>query len=132
MTDIAANVMQYQPISLTMGYVNVIWQRDANRIALELFEHVSSPPVIVNVTGTERLSVRDLAEEFGRRFEAEVTFEGAESDTALLSNTARMQSLLVPPEMKTSGMIDLVANWIIEGGPLLDKPTHFETRDGGY
>jgi nucleoside-diphosphate-sugar epimerase len=132
LTDIASNVMQYQPISLGMGHVNVIWQRDANRAALELFEHVASPPLIVNVTGVERVSVREVAEEFGRRFEADVTFAGTESDTALLSSTARMQSMLVPPEMTTSGMIDLVAQWILDGQPLLARPTHFETRDGSY
>jgi nucleoside-diphosphate-sugar epimerase len=133
LTDIATKVFEYQPVALGMGYVNVIWQRDANRVALELFEHVSSPPLIVNVTGTERLSVRDIATEFARRFEIDaVQFAGTESDTALLSNTARMQSLLLPPEMKTADMIDLVAHWIVEGRPLLAKPTHFETRDGVY
>jgi nucleoside-diphosphate-sugar epimerase len=133
LTDIATKVFEYQPIPLAMGYVNVIWQRDANRMALELFEHLGSYPLIVNVTGTERLSVRQLALEFAKRFEVEgVSFEGTESDTALLSNTSRMQSLLRAPEMTTTGMIDMVAEWITEGKPLLNRATHFETRDGSY
>ena len=48
-----------------MGYVNVIWQGDANRIALECLPLASSPPFVVNVTGADNLSVRSLAEWFG-------------------------------------------------------------------
>jgi nucleoside-diphosphate-sugar epimerase len=132
LTDIASRVIQRQPVPLAMGYVNVIWQRDANRAALELLGHVSSPALIVNVTGTQRLSVRALAGEFARIFGVDVEFAGAESDTALLSNTSRMQSLLGSPEMDPSVMIDMVAQWIRAGGPLLGKATHFETRDGNF
>ena len=39
-----------------MGYVNVIWQGDANRIALECLPHAATPPFVVNVTGGETLS----------------------------------------------------------------------------
>ena len=27
---------------------------------------------------------------------------------------------------------DVVADWQMRGGRLLDKPTHYETRDGKY
>lgn len=132
LTDIALKVLDYQPVSLTMGYVNAIWQRDANCAALELFAHVGSYPLVVNVTGPDRLSVRELATEFGRRFEVDVTFDGDEAETALLSNTTRMQSLLQPAGMPSSELIELVANWVQSGNTILDKRTEFETRDGRF
>lgn len=132
LTDIASKVFTRQPVALGMGYVNVIWQRDANRVALELLEHAASPPAVVNVTGTERVSVRRVALEFARRFGVDVTFDGTEADTALLSDTSRMQTLVGQPEMPLATMIDMVATWLAEGGALLGKATHFETRDGRY
>jgi len=29
-------------------------------------------------------------------------------------------------------MIDWVARWLLSGGALWDKPTHFEVRDGRF
>jgi hypothetical protein len=29
-------------------------------------------------------------------------------------------------------MIEWIANWIRAGGPALNKPTHFQTRDGKF
>ena len=43
--DIAEKVYTEQPISLEMGNVNVIWQRDANAVALAGFLTLSKPTV---------------------------------------------------------------------------------------
>ena len=132
LADIASSVAAGRAIPLAMGHVNVIWQRDANRAALELLPHASSPPTIVNVTGSSTLSVRELAVGFGRRLRREPCFEGAEAPDALLSNTERMQALLGAPEMEIERMLDRVAEWVRAGGRLLGKPTHFEARDGTF
>jgi hypothetical protein len=29
-------------------------------------------------------------------------------------------------------MLDWTADWVAKGGSTLNKPTHFETRDGSY
>ena len=68
LVDIALRVFNRQPVDLQMGYVNVIWQRDANSQCLRSFAHCQSPPLVLNITGPEKLSVRDIAEEFGNRF----------------------------------------------------------------
>jgi nucleoside-diphosphate-sugar epimerase len=115
-----------------MGHVNVIWQRDANRAALELLPLAAAPPVVVNVTGSAVLSVRDVAMRLGALLDRKPVFEGTEAPDALLSNAARMRSLLGEPEMDLDTMLDWVAEWVREGRPLLGKPTHFETRDGAF
>ena len=132
LTDLALKVSRRTPIPLAMGYVNVIWQGDANRLAIECLARASSPPFVVNVTGVETLSVRLLAEGLGSRLGREPVFEGEEGDDALLSDTTRMQELFAPPEMPLERMLDLVASWVADEAPLLDKPTHFETRDGTF
>lgn len=132
LTDLATRIMNDEPIPLTMGHVNIIWQRDACCTALELLPLAASPPLVVNVTGSAVLSVRELAMELGRRLDREPVFEGREASDALLSDTSLMRSLVGPPEMTTDTMLDWVADWVRAGRPLLGKATHFETRDGAF
>jgi nucleoside-diphosphate-sugar epimerase len=132
LVDLALAILDGRPIPLAMGHVNVIWQGDANRAAIELLPLADFPPLVVNVTGEEALPVRELARELGRRLGREPRFEGAEAHDALLSETSRMRSLLAPPEMPLDRMLDWVADWTHAGRPLLGKPTHFETRDGSF
>lgn len=134
LTDLARQVLEGEPIPLAMGHVNVIWQGDANRIALELLPHAASPATIVNVTGADTLSVRTLATELGARLGKTPRFAGDEAADALLSDTGRLRALLGPnvTTMPVSTMLDWVADWVAAGRPLLGKPTHFETRDGSF
>jgi nucleoside-diphosphate-sugar epimerase len=132
LVDIALKVYRGEPVSVEMGHVNVIWQGDANRIALECLPLASSPPFVVNVTGADILSVRSLAEWFGERFGKRVQFVGTERDDALLSNTSRMREKFAAPEVSLDQMREWVAQWIEEGGPLFGKATKFEARDGRF
>ena len=132
LVDLALRVFRGDAVPLAMGYVNVIWQGDANRVAIECLARASSPPFIVNVTGEQRLSVRALADWFGTRFGKPVTFIGAEGPDALLSNTSRMHSSFAPPEVTVDQMLGWVADWVEHGGHLLGKPTKFEARDGKF
>jgi len=130
--DLAQKVVGGVPIPLAMGHVNVIWQGDANRIAIESLPLSASPPFVVNVTGRETLSVRDLAVRFGKRFDREPKFEGTEGPDALLSNTSRMVATFATPRVSIDEMLDQVATAVEQRIPTLGKPTHFETRDGGF
>ena len=132
LVDVALKVYRGEPVSVEMGYVNVIWQGDANRIALECLPLASSPPFVVNVTGADILSVRALAEWFAERFGKSVRFTGNERADALLSNTSRMRETFAAPEVSLDQMREWVAQWIEEGGPLLGKATKFEARDGRF
>jgi nucleoside-diphosphate-sugar epimerase len=115
-----------------MGYVNVIWQRDANSACLRSLAHCQSPPLILNITGPELLAVRHIAEEFGERFGVKPMFNGRESDVAILSNAVEARALFGPPSISADQLIEWTAHWITKGGALLNKPTHFEVQDGKF
>lgn len=128
LVDLARKVLAGAPIDLAMGYFNAIWQADANAHALQAFAHVSSPPFVLNVAGPEVLSVRQVAERFGRA----VTFRGEELPDALLSDARLSRRLFGAPRLDAESLIDLTADWLLRGGPTLDKPTRFEARDGRF
>jgi nucleoside-diphosphate-sugar epimerase len=130
--DIAERVFERRPIDLSMGYVNVIWQRDANSVALRAFGHCASPPLVVNLTGTEILAVRQLAERFGAVWGIEPIFEGSEKESALLNNARRCEQLFGPPEVSVEQMVEWIAAWVARGGRSLGKPTHYEERKGAF
>jgi nucleoside-diphosphate-sugar epimerase len=133
LVDIGRAVFEGRPISLGMPFVNVIWQRDANSWCLRAFPHCQSPPFVLNITGPETLSVRDLALEFGRHFGTEPVFANeAAGSSALLNNADKARSLFGAPSVDPSEMIEAIAAWIREGGVMLNKPTHFQTRDGKF
>jgi nucleoside-diphosphate-sugar epimerase len=133
LVDIGRAVFERRPMDLCMPFVNVIWQGDANSWCLRSFAHCQSPPFVLNITGPETLSVRELALEFGRHFGIEPTFVSeAEGSSALLSDTSKAHHLFGSPAVRPAEMIEWIANWIRQDGVMLDKPTHFQTRDGRF
>ena len=132
LVDVAARVRDGRPVDVGMGWANVIWQGDANARALRLLPLGASPPVILNVTGPERVSIRDVAVRFGERFGREPVFTGTEASDALLSDASRSVQLFGPPVLSLDTLIDWVAAWLARGGKTLGKPTHFEERTGNF
>jgi len=130
--DIAQKVLEEKPINVSMGHVNVIWQGDACSQALRCLAHCASPPMPINVSGPEILSVRWLAHEFGKRLGKEPKMEGEEADRSWLTNTARATRLFGYPTVSVLSMVDWVADWISAGRRSLGKPTKFEVRSGSY
>lgn len=130
--DVAQKVFSRQKIDLTMGYVNVIWQGDANAFILRSLGLADIPPNILNVTGNQTLSIRDLALQFGEKFGKEPIFTGKEADTALLSNAEQCHRLFGPPAVSLSDMIRWTAHWVKIGGFNLGKPTQYEMREGKF
>jgi nucleoside-diphosphate-sugar epimerase len=133
LTDLALRIARGEPVGLAMGFVNVIWQGDANAFALATLAHAATPePFIVNVAGLQTHRVADLARALGDRLGVTPSFTGEEGRDALLSDASRMQSMLEHPLMPIDTLLDWVVAWIRGGGHLLGKPTGFEKRDGRF
>ncbi len=130
--DIGRKVFEGQSVDVTMGAANVIWQGDANSVALRSLAHCQSPPLILNLTGLETLSIRSLAQRFGEIFGKTPVLEGREAPTALLNNASRCCRMFGAPSVTVEQMIEWTARWIMSEGPTLNKPTHFESRDGKF
>lgn len=130
--DIGRKVFERQPVDVRMGNANVIWQGDANSVCLRSFSLCQSPPYVLNLTGPETVSVRHVAMRFGEIFGVKPDLRGEESPTALLNNAARCHRLFGYPSVSLEQLIEWTAAWIGAGGAMLDKPTHFEARDGKF
>jgi nucleoside-diphosphate-sugar epimerase len=130
--DIAEKVTRGEPIDVSMGFANVIWQGDANSYCLRAFALCETPARILNVTGPDTISVRSVAEKLGALLGREPVFTGSEAATALLSNAALASHLLGPPEVTVEQMTEMTAYWIQSNGETLGKPTKFERRDGKF
>ncbi|WP_214629566.1 NAD-dependent epimerase/dehydratase family protein [Paenibacillus agaridevorans] len=130
--ELAKAIQENRSIDLTMGFANVIWQGDANAMALRSLNHCSSPPTLINITGPETVSIRWAATEIAKRLGKEALFEGTESETALLNNAAKSHQLFGYPRVSLLQMIDWTAEWVLQGGATWNKPTHFQERKGNF
>jgi nucleoside-diphosphate-sugar epimerase len=132
LVDLALKVRDGETVDLTMGWLNCIWQGDACARAIQCLEHTASPSKILNITGQEKLSIRSLAEEFGRRLGRAPILTGSEAPTAWIADAGESVRLFGPPERSVMHMMDLIAAYVQTGGKFLGKPTHFETRSGKF
>ncbi len=132
LVDLARRVWTGEAIDLGTAHFNIIWQGDANAMTLLALERVAIPPWVINVTGPELLSVREVAEEFGRLMGKPVRFRGEESTTALLSNAQTAFKIFGLPRVRAAQVLRWIAAWVMAGGQDLGKPTHFDSRDGKF
>jgi nucleoside-diphosphate-sugar epimerase len=130
--DVAAKIQRGDPVDVTMGHANVIWQGDANAQVLRCLAHCTAPTSPINVTGPETISIRWLAHQLAARMGCEAHVVGEEAPTALLSDTTQAAALFGYPQVPLGRLIDWVADWVSSGGKSLGKPTKFEVRDGDF
>jgi nucleoside-diphosphate-sugar epimerase len=132
LVDIARKIWAGEPVDVSNGWLNCIWQGDANELILRALPLASAPAEAWNLTGPGKLEVRELARRLAAWLDRQVRFVGAESETALLSNPAKICRHLGEPATPLEAIVRWTAHWVRNGGRSLDKPTHFEVRDGKY
>lgn len=130
--DVGASVRDGVPVNVGMGTASVIWQGDACDLILRTLEHTAAPPLTLNVSGLEPIRIRDAAVALGELLGVEPDFEGVESESALFVDCGRMAGLVGEPMTPPAAVLGWTADWLRSGGRTLDKPTHFEVRDGKF
>ena len=130
--DLTLKILSGQPIDLTMGAVNLIYQRDANDYIARSVTAATSPATVLNVTGPARVEVRKLAKTIGRICKREVKFTGTEAPTALLSDASMCHRLFGPPETTLEEMVQTITEWVTSGKRTLSKPTKYDVRTGKF
>jgi nucleoside-diphosphate-sugar epimerase len=130
--EVAKSIFHGKPIDITTGYVNVIWQGDANRYALRSLLHCESPAKKLNITGPEIISIERLAHTFGKIMNRQVNIIGKSAPTALLNDASHSFELFEKPEVELDQIIEWTAQWVMSGGEELNKPTHFQEREGNF
>ena len=130
--DCAKKILDGTPISLSTPCFNFIWQGTANEIAIRGLLHCESPMKIMNVTGPEIVSIKRTAEKLGKYLGKAPVFEGEEGTNGYLNNASRCVELFGYPDVSAETLIRWQAEYILDGGRTIDKPTHFEERKGSY
>lgn len=130
--DIGQQVLHERPVALDATCVNLIWLGDANAMTLRALVLDHDDQRVLNLAGPDALRVGDLAESLGKRLHKTPRFTGTEARDALLSNGHDAYAVLGKPELPIDHLLDWTADWLARGGELLDKPTHFEVRDGRF
>lgn len=132
LVDLAQQVAASEAVDISMSYVNVIWQADASAMALAALAEASTPARVINIAGPEKLSVRDVALQFGQLMQQPVQFAGAESGDALLNDGRHGYESLGSPQVDAETLVRWTADWISRGGETLGKPTKFQNRKGNF
>jgi nucleoside-diphosphate-sugar epimerase len=132
LVDLCLKVHAGEAIDLSMGYVNVIWQGDANAMTICSLADCSVPEITINIAGPEILRVRDVCERFGSLLGRTPQFTGTEADDALLNDGSEGRRRYGEPRVSGDRLVAWIADWVGRGGESLGKPTHFETRDGQF
>ncbi len=132
LVDVAQKILAGQPVDVTTGHFNAIWQRDAVAHIIQSWACTESPAVPLNITGQETLSVREVARHFGKLLGRRVEFTGQESATAWLNNATRSHRRFGPPPTTPEQMMAWIAAWLTRGGSTWGKPTAFENREGRF
>jgi len=130
--DIGIKIYNEEPIVTGVDYFNIIWQGDANNYALLALQKAASPAEILNITGEDILSVKEVAEEMGAIMKKPVRIHSEGRNYSFLNDASKSFGYFGKPSVTSKVLIRMQAVWIMNGGTCLNKPTHFEVDDGKY
>ncbi|HLX62855.1 MAG TPA: NAD-dependent epimerase/dehydratase family protein [Planctomycetota bacterium] len=130
--DMALKVHAGEPVDVSMNRLNWIWQGDANDMIVRMLAHAANPPLALNLTCPDPISIRATVTRLAELMNKPAKFTGAEANTVMLSNAARACALLGAPPTPLDPILRWIAHWVRRDGRTLGRPTHFEVRDGKY
>jgi nucleoside-diphosphate-sugar epimerase len=122
--DLTKSILESKEISLSVPYVNLISQRDANDRAVRALEICSNPPSILNVSGPI-YRVRDIAEKIGRLLDKKPLLVGKEPDVRQVVNDDFSVRRFGPYNDTLDDIITAAVNWVKNNGEYWGKPTKF-------
>ena len=130
--DIGIKIWNEEPVVTAVDFFNIIWQGDANNYALLSLQNAASPAEILNITGEGILSVQDVAEEMGTIMQKPVKLVSTGRDHSYLNDASKSFRIFGKPSVSSQKLIRMQAEWIMQDGRGLNKPTHFEVDDGKF
>jgi hypothetical protein len=119
-----------EPIDLSMGHANVIWQGDANDWALRALAHCTAPTRGLNVSGPA-VRIREVARPWRSAWAWRRVHRAGGAD-GLAGRHRRGREAVRPAAVPMDTLLDWTADWVARDMASLGKPTHYEARDGKY
>ena len=130
--DLTVKILNDEPVDLTVGAVNLIWQRDANDYIIQSITLAKSPPAFLNVAGPDTIRIRSLAGQIADMLNTKPRFTSAEGESALLSDASRCLREFGHPQTTLEQMVSMIVKWVASGKKVLNKPTKYYVRNGRF
>ena len=132
LVDIARKVSSGEPIEAGIGMVNVIWQGDANRMAIRSLTLADALASKLNIAGDAPVAIRHVVQQFAACFGTTASVVGDEHAQAFLNDASESYERIGGPTVSTAQMITWIANWMDRKMPQWDLSTHFENHSGDF
>ncbi|MGB6123454.1 MAG: hypothetical protein WBG80_16225 [Bacteroidota bacterium] len=122
--DLAKYIFEGKEISVSVPYVNLVSQRDANDRAIRALEICSNPPSALNVSGPA-VAVRDIAEKLGEMLGKKPLLVGEEPKLSHVINDDFCVRRFGNYHDTLEDIMTAAANWVKNNGDYWGKPTKF-------
>ena len=122
--DLAKYILEGKEISLSVPYVNLVSQRDANDRAIRALEICSNPPSILNVSGPV-VAVRDIVKKLGEMLGRKPLLVGEEPKLSQVINGDFCVRRFGNYHDTLEDILTAAVNWVKNNGEYWGKPTKF-------
>jgi nucleoside-diphosphate-sugar epimerase len=122
--DLAKYILEGKEISVSVPYVNLVSQRDANDRAIRALEICSNPPSVLNVSGPV-VAVRDIAGTLGEMLGRKPLLVGEEPKLFQVTNDDFCVRRFGNYHDTLEDIMTAAVNWVKSNGDYWGKPTKF-------
>jgi nucleoside-diphosphate-sugar epimerase len=122
--DLVKYILEGKEISLSVPYVNLLSQRDANDRAIRALELCANPPSILNVCGP-LYSVREIAGKLGGILGKTPRLVGEEPKQCQIVNDDFCVKRFGPYQDSLDDLMTAAVRWVRNSGDDWGKPTKF-------